>query len=146
MITQVKLAGAKKSIYWRDILLPNVRKQLDSRPLGRGPCRTLSASYLWVSAFSMAVFPTSGQLLPFFSGTCIPRCDPSHFREALGCFSQFYFEKKRREGFGVTAFRSQAHPWCILPRPRGHVVGSYMSKEPSAHLIDEETEAQGGAS
>lgn len=134
MITQVKLAGAKKEYLLEGHPCCQMwENNWTHRPLGRGPCRTLSASYLCVSAFSMAVFPTSGQLPPFFSGTCIPHCDPPTSGKPWLAFP-ILFWKRRREGFGVTAFRSQAHPWCILPRPGGHVVESYMSKEPSAYL------------
>lgn len=144
MITQVKLAGVKKEYLLEGHPVAKCEKTTGlidpwdvvpaglSRPL-------ISGSLLFQWQFFLLQASSRPSSLVLASHVVILPLQGSP-----GWLSQFYFEKKRREGFGVTAFRSQAHPWCILPRPRGHVVGSYMSKEPSAHLIDEETEAQGG--
>ena len=143
MITQVKLAGAKKEYLLEGHPVAKCEKttglinswDVDTAGLSRpliSVSLVLQCQFFLLQASSRPFSPAPAShivILPL--------------QGSPGWLSQFCFEKSA-EGFRVTAFRTQAHPWCILPRPRGHVVGSYMSKESSAHFIDEETEAQGG--
>lgn len=127
MITQVKLAGAKR-VFVEGHPVAKCEKTTglidpwDVVPAGLSrPLISGSLLFQWQFFLLQA---SSALLLLLASHVVIH----SHFREALAGFPNSILKKSAERRIWSHCFRSQAHPWCILPRPRGHVVGSYMSR------------------